>query len=1011
MIPIKLTIQGFLAFKNKVVVDFTNVYDEGLFLISGPTGSGKTSIFDAMVFALYGSVSTSERAASQEFRSLLIDEDDNMLVEFIFSIGKQEYTVRRWKDGKKEIKQIFFKDGLETEGLTKKSEIKEEVEYITGLTLDQFKKIVLLPQGEFRNFLMSGTKEKSEILRNLFDTKKFEKLKWKIKEKYDELDHGFQDAREELDREKQISDSAKQAVKPEEIEELINSDLEASLKELSGIQKEIDLTSERIKLKDREFQIAEKNNKLLEQFKDATENLNKLILDEDENFKKKEKANLLNKIKPMVLQQSMIIADERELFQLNKEHTEKTEELAKIKEELDASEADYLLNKERNNKLDVLNISAENFRKKLEKADEYLSMLKSFASVEKEYKDLLIKEDEYNKALSEKEILNSRITKISDSITENILIQNDSSNRLNTAVNKIEKLNQFLDEEKLKNNFEKELAFVNNNLALTEKKYSDSVNLLNEMQHSFDLQDLAKYSDKVIHGSPCPLCGSLEHPSIIQKAEGYISASEIAELRNRVQSTSNDIAKYNSKIEALIKDIGLKANFLEEKSEQLGEIPSIELLQKYTTEKIDLEVSIKGLKRTQINLNEDKKALEHKRSETTETISKFENLKPKFKEIQEKYSSMSAVINLQKAEFENIDTYSLKAEIEKLKATIEKIKSEITNAEENIRNFKSKHDSLDSLLNNILGNIQKLQDKLKTSRIKFDEDLKTVQLKEDEFSILLGELDKESLLLEESENYFNKLKEQRSLVGFLQKNAEGLEFVDTVALTDSLDELAEYNRELNDKQTELNKKNTLLESALNRVKNARIKYESLEDKVKIAKQFWDLASKGVNFENFVLSYYLDGVLNNANSRLLKISQGRFKLTRKVDPKMDRRKSQGLELNVFDLYTNSERDVKTLSGGEGFKASLALALGLSDFIRESRTGMKIDSIFIDEGFGTLDQDSLRDALDMIMELNSNGRLVGIISHVEELKDVIINKFIVESHGANGSTVRFSSSSEE
>ncbi len=1011
MIPIKLTIQGFLAFKNKVVVDFTNVYDEGLFLISGPTGSGKTSIFDAMVFALYGSVSTSERAASQEFRSLLIDEDDNMLVEFIFSIGKQEYTVRRWKDGKKEIKQIFFKDCLETEGLTKKSEIKEEVEYITGLTLDQFKKIVLLPQGEFRNFLMSGTKEKSEILRNLFDTKKFEKLKWKIKEKYDELDHGFQDAREELDREKQISDSAKQAVKPEEIEELINSDLEASLKELSGIQKEIDLTSERIKLKDREFQIAEKNNKLLEQFKDATENLNKLILDEDENLKKKEKANLLNKIKPMVLQQSMIIADERELFQLNKEHKEKTEELAKIKEELDASEADYLLNKERNNKLDVLNISAENFRKKLEKADEYLSMLKSFASVEKEYKDLLIKEDEYNKALSEKEILNSRITKISDTITENILIQNDSSNRLNTAVNKIEKLNQFLDEEKLKNNFEKELAVVNNNLALTEKKYSDSVNLLSEMQHSYDLQDLAKYSDRVLQGSPCPLCGSLEHPSIIQKAEGYISASEIAELRNRVQSTSNDIAKYNSKIEALIKDIGLKANLLEEKSEQLGEIPSIELLQKYTTEKIDLEVSIKGLKRTQINLNEDKKALEHKRSETTGKISKFENLKPKFKEIQEKYSSMSAVINLQKAELENIDTYSLKAEIEKLKATIEKIKSEITNAEENIRNFKSKHDSLDSLLNNILGNIQKLQDKLKTSRLKFDEDLKTVQIKEDEFSILLGELDKESLLLEESENYFNKLKEQRSLVGFLQENAEGLEFVDTVALTDSLDELAEYNRELNDKQTELNKKNTLLESALNRVKNARIKYESLEDKVKIAKQFWDLASKGVNFENFVLSYYLDGVLNNANSRLLKISQGRFKLTRKVDPKMDRRKSQGLELNVFDLYTNSERDVKTLSGGEGFKASLALALGLSDFIRESRTGMKIDSIFIDEGFGTLDQDSLRDALDMIMELNSNGRLVGIISHVEELKDVITNKFIVESHGANGSTVRYSSSLEE
>ncbi|MFB0917625.1 MAG: SbcC/MukB-like Walker B domain-containing protein, partial [Clostridiaceae bacterium] len=639
------------------------------------------------------------------------------------------------------------------------------------------------------------------------------------------------------------------------------------------------------------------------------------------------------------------------------------------------------------------------------------SMVNSFTLLEREFNDLLLKEDIYNKALAEKEILNGKITNLTESVTQTMLKQSESSNKLNSIDNTIEKLKQYLDDEVKKDKLESDLIKVKADLEQTEKQYLASLNILDDKQKLFDLQDLVKYSDKVVEGAPCPLCGSVDHPKIIHKSDDYISESELLALRSNSQKLSNEFAKLQSRSEVFNKDLVTKVEMLEEKRSHFEDDPSNEMLNSFDLEKKHLEGSLEVLKDSLKAFSQQKKTLEQERQKTIDTINSFESLKPKFKETQEKFTSNQALIKAQKEEMEGIDPEALKEDIKNYKTSIDKIKSEIKSAEESIRNNKSKHDSLESLIINTSGNINKLQDKLEASKMRLDNELKIVQIDEEEFKSLLKELNKEDVLLKESEAYFNKLKEQKSLVGFLKKDSEGLELVDIAVLNEAVEKLAENNKALTIKQKDLNKEITLLESALDRVKNARNIYESLEGKVKTAKQFWDLASKGVNFENFVLSYYLDGVLNNANSRLLKISQGRFRLTRKVDPKMDRRKSQGLELNVFDLYTNSERDVKTLSGGEGFKASLALALGLSDFIRESRTGMKIDYIFIDEGFGTLDQDSLRDALDMIMELNSNGRLVGIISHVEELKDVITNKFIVESHGANGSTVKYSGSSVE
>ena len=175
----------------------------------------------------------------------------------------------------------------------------------------------------------------------------------------------------------------------------------------------------------------------------------------------------------------------------------------------------------------------------------------------------------------------------------------------------------------------------------------------------------------------------------------------------------------------------------------------------------------------------------------------------------------------------------------------------------------------------------------------------------------------------------------------------------------------------------------------------KLRFEELQD-------LYNTAYLGMNFETFVQSYYFEGILLRANERLHKMTEGRYQLRRRNESE-SRREKVGLGLNIFDEYSGKERDVLSLSGGESFKASLALALGLSEFIESTRGAVNLETIFIDEGFGSLDQDSLDNAMESLMELNYRGRFVGIISHVSELKERILRKIEVTSTAGSGSSV--------
>jgi exonuclease SbcC len=220
-----------------------------------------------------------------------------------------------------------------------------------------------------------------------------------------------------------------------------------------------------------------------------------------------------------------------------------------------------------------------------------------------------------------------------------------------------------------------------------------------------------------------------------------------------------------------------------------------------------------------------------------------------------------------------------------------------------------------------------------------------------------------------------------------------------------MEKLEEANEKLQKKGSEVEEKKILIHSLRNahgKLKGIHESYMGNKKSLGIFQDLYDTANLGMGFETFVQSYYFEGILIRANERLRKMSEGRYQLRRRNETE-NRREKIGLGLNVFDEYTGKERDVQSLSGGESFKASLSLALGLSDFIESHKGSVNLETIFIDEGFGSLDQDSLDNALECLLELNLSGRIVGIISHVTELKDRIPGKIEVRTIPGTGSII--------
>lgn len=917
MRPLKLCVSAFGPYAKQTVFDLEQFGNKGLYLITGDTGAGKTTVFDAITFALFGEASGRIRDTNM-FRSKYADKETPTFVELEFEYDHEKYFIKRnpaYQRAKKSgdgftlqiaEAQIQCPDGVV---VTKMNEVNNKVKEILGIDRGQFTQIAMIAQGEFLKLILATTEERQKIFREIFKTKSYEKLQDKMK----------QEAKVLTDMVKEQKIKVRQHI--EDIRAKQGDLLEMQLHKAQN--DELTIT-----------EIVRLVEQLIEQDQIEKEKL------EIDRTKLEEKINLVN--------EQLGIAQENE-------RAKQSLEKAEIEREQKRR-----LQREANEVFEVENSKEEARLMIAEKITILTSVLPKYDELE-EYKQKLEKiKTELNKAESKKEQLTKEIESVEvDLETKKLQLEGLKNSELNYSElkqeqEKIAKKKQemlFLQQEmneriKLEDDF-KMMQIQYQNQANEAKEYTKQYNLKREIYLNEQAGILAK---TLVTDQECPVCGSLNHPNPAVLTEDAPTKAELDQAGNKAEHANREAAT-QSENAASIKER------LENKKVQVQK-SSKELIGDCNDEEIE-----KTLKRALLQIVDLEEQLLKKQIEMKTKIDRKAFLETELPKIQDEIKS------------KNVELTAVKTNIGSFLAQIDGKTQEEKKLETSLE-YSGKMEAKSAL--------SKLEEKSKTMKAALqDADEKRQKTSEQ---------------VRELEGSINALKQQLT-------NSKKFD----------VQILTEENHQFGQKKDQLNQLLTEIEIRLAQNKNARLgiqtKSKVLEENEQ--KSSWVQAlSNTVNgsisgkdkimLETYIQMTYFDRIIARANTRMLMMTNSQYELKRKEEAENKTGKS-GLELDVIDHYNGSQRSVKTLSGGESFKASLALALGLSDEIQSSAGGIKLDTMFVDEGFGSLDEESLKQAIQTLASLSEGNRLIGIISHVPELKEKIDKQIVIKKTPSEGSQV--------
>ena len=935
MKPIKLVISAFGPYKDKVEIDFSKLGESGIFLITGDTGSGKTTIFDALSFSLFGEASGSRRDNTGFRSDFASDEVDTFVkLEFehkgvLYNLERKPRYKRRKKKG--EGNTIVGGDASLTYldvVVTGDKNVTDKCVSILGMNANQFKQIVMIAQGEFLELLFAKTKDRATIFRHIFDTAIYKDISDKLKDNY-------------LNKRREYEDSCisiKSYINGIQIEkELFGDETIEQIFDILDIEINNDERCEK-ELEDKRNTLFKESSKLIEIISKG-----KIINDSIFNLNKsKEDLSILLEKENLIKEKELILNKNKNIWDVI---MPKYLELSKLREELSNKKI----------KLDSNNC-------------EYKKILK-------EYEEVLVKYDGIKLKMDEIQLCNKLID---DDLKKMSLF--DKLDKLKKKYEEVS--NKFIycgliEKEGLLNRF--------NNCKTKEKEVNKLRNLIIKLKDEY-LKDSELYSchydmflsaqagilaNGLKDGDACPVCGSLNHPNLAMMVDDVLTKEALDNEKSLLEEKYQELEKYRLEFNAFENElITLKEEIKDiEENVLIREIDG--LRQKCLGIKLDVDFDAKELE------------IEFERIQLmiTEVTSNLED---------------------------NVDRLSLEKEISDKKALISCLDKEINEIRigyDKALNNKSNIESLCKVLTEDIELLNKSLVSIENGYVNSYTELGYSS--EDEYIKI--RLDKNELknLEDEINNYKERVINVKSNINTLERIVDGKEFI----------KLDSYEEELNDINRKLEEVNLSLKNISSKLSNNKKIYDKLKDvsqkttkldsEVMIYKDLSDTANGSITgknkleFEQYVQASYFDRVLVSANKRLKYMTDERYQLVRKEEASKISDKL-GLELEVMDYYTGKKRDIKSLSGGESFKASLCLALGMSDTIQEYSGGVVVDAMFIDEGFGSLDEESLEQAMNAIMMLSQGNKIIGIISHVNELKARIDKKIVVKK-SSNGSSV--------
>lgn len=916
MRPLKITMSAFGPYAGEVTLDMQKLGKSGIYLITGDTGAGKTTIFDAISYALYGEASGNYRE-NTTLRSKYASADTPTFVELEFEYNNEIYKINRNpeyprpnKRGEGFTKQSANAELVMPDGsvITKIKEVSAKVEEIIGINKNQFSQIAMIAQGDFRKLLNCETNERSKIFRKIFKTEPYHNIEIKLSSLFNEL---------KRNREKEKSG----------IEQYINQ-LKCNKNDTLSL----------------ELERAKSGDVLIEDvIKLAGEIINKDTLEYTKTQKNIESINEeIEKINSNI-----------KLYE-NQEATKKafaeaSAKLEELKTKRNECEKAYKSAEAQRERLDDLTRKINLINSKMPKYDELKSLENSIKertqSFEKSNNLLKLKQqeitllekeiDEKSKALEE--------VKGADLLVQKLTVQKEEINKKAEALKELKtEIDRCKTEQK---NLKNAQSFAKSAL----DEYGALENEYNQIYIAFFNEQAGIIADGLKDGEPCPVCGSTSHPNLARKSENAPSQADVESAQNLVKKAQEKADKARDTASALKSRFDeIAANVKSSAKKLFG-----------TDDNVfdDYNSNINALKKEY----DCTLALLKTANEKLSLYKKLDKEIPKIQEKQKSLSDEISTLNTQKASDEAFISEntkrvtSIKSELDFESADLAKDKlKEYTDLSSDIKNAIEKS-------KNAFDDIKSKYDTQKGTKASLENALK--EFKE----IDLASLNEKSLKLNEYKKDIDETA--KSLYSRIESNK---------LLVDNISEKRDILKGYDDKYVWL--------KALSETANGDIS-----------------GKEKITLETFVQMTYFDSIIRKANIRLLTMSDGQYELVRRSDAET-LKKNEGLALDVIDHFNASSRSVSTLSGGESFMASLCLALGLSDEIQSSNGGIKLDTMFVDEGFGSLDGEALDRALSALTSLSQGNRLVGIISHVDALCDRIDNKIVITKDRTIGSNAQ-------
>lgn len=929
MRPLLLKMSAFGPYAGNTVIEFEKLGDKGLYLICGDTGAGKTTIFDAICYALFGEASGRLRDVSM-LRSKYADDLTPTEVELLFLHNDKEYRIvrnpeyyRPSKRGGGLTKQpqdacLYMPDG---NVISKAKDVNKAVEELLSLNCDQFFQISMIAQGSFRELLISDTNTRQKIFRELFKTGFYLTLQDKLSEARKEISDKVSDSK------KSIEQYVRDIMVDED--DVLLIDVENAK---SGLMLTEDIIELIVSLINKDETIANDNENKLKMVNGELERVNSSIAIIENAINSKEMLDItLKEYEEKKPVEEAVNAE----FEKAKIELAKKDDIVK---ELSTIEAEIKKNEDINKTEALVNRLSDDEKNKTENLGLLLDEKEQKAGVLSELKSEL-----------------DGLKNVGVSIEE-------YKNKLEKLDKSINELNELKKEHKKFIRGQQELEELTDKYIEDNNEFKRLRDIYEEMEQAFRDGQAGILAATLTDGEKCPVCGSIAHPDKAKLTDEIPSEEKLNQAKDNASKARDKANEASSFLRS-------RRTFVELIKEQLIN-NAVEL---FSDSDIDedkdlfisnLESNIESYEfeittlRNDINdkLNNEKRRATRKKEIEDNLISEYEE---KLKLIDEDIASL------------NIEIAGINASINENKLKAKEIKESL------IFSDMSAAEKRRNELTYTLNSIQQLYD-----------------IKEQERNQIHDEVTKLTSKIES-----------------LKKSLEGIEISD---VTDKKAKKTELEYKRNDLTKIIQEERTRIRINNNILANIKDKAESLKETEKNLSYITSLSKTAngdlsgkekIKLETYIQTTYFDRIIRRANLRFMEMSSGQYELKRQRVAS-DIRGQSGLDLVVIDHYNGTERSVRTLSGGESFMASLSLALGLSEEVQSSSGGVSVDTLFVDEGFGTLDSDSLDLAYKALTNVTEGNRLVGIISHVAELRNKIDNQIIVKKEKSGGSvaTVR-------